>query len=106
MIPSSIENSITILRSRKEIAEKDYFINRTVFQNIASSAVGWVGSLFFSSDSYDVSKELLFIPLLKSMIDLFLQFIIEECEINHDQLLVVYACRHSDINTTALSFYQ
>ena len=46
MVPTSIDNSLAILRSRKEVADKDYLVNRTMFETIANSASGWVGSLF------------------------------------------------------------
>ena len=104
MIPTSIENSIAILRSRKEIAERESFFSRTVFQNIASSAAGWMGSLFFNTDTVDPSKELIFVPSIRKAMDYFLQYLRKECEANHDQLLVVYACGQCDANNTALSF--
>ena len=109
MIPTSIDNSLTILRSRKEIAERDYLINRTMFESIANSAVGWVGSLFTTQEANDKisnSREMILVSLLKATMEALLQSILTECETNHDQLLVVYTCQHCDVNNLDLSFPQ
>ena len=109
VIPTSIDNSLIILRSRKEIADKDYLTNRTMFESIANSAVGWVGSLFTSQEMNDKisnSREMILVSLLKATMEALLQSILTECETNQDQLLIVYTCQHCDANNLDLSFPQ
>ena len=103
MIPSSMDNSLTIMKARKVIADPDYLLNKTVFESITSSAAGWVGSLFFDS-ALKTSKEWIYLSLLKSVMERFVQWILAECEAHHDQLLVVYAARHCEVSHMDLSF--
>lgn len=109
MVPTSIDNSLAILRSRKEVADKDYLVNRTMFETIANSASGWVGSLFTTlemNNKISNAKEIILVSLLKATMEAFLQSILNECEANHDQLLTVYACHHCNVNNLDLSFPQ
>ena len=107
MIPTSADKSLAILRSRKDIVDSDFYNNRTIFQALTTSAAGWIGSFLVSQEISEknlASKELLFVPLLKSVTEAFLKYILAACEVNHDQILVVYATRHCDVINLDMSF--
>ena len=107
MIPTSIDNSLTILRSRKEIVEIDKFSNPTIFQTLTTSAAGWLGSMLMSSEMNEKilsTKEVIFVPLLKAVTEAFVRYMLKECETNRDKLLVVYATQYCNISNLDLSF--
>lgn len=107
MIPTSFDNSLTILRSRKAIVDSDNFSNRSVFQTITTSAASWIGSMLLSPDLNEknrCSKEVVFVPLLRAVMEAFIQYILKECETNDDQILVVYTAQHCNMGNLDLSF--
>jgi hypothetical protein len=107
MIPTSFDNSLTILRSRKAIVDSDNYSNRTIFQSITTSAASWIGSMLLSPDLNEknrCSKEVVFVPLLRAVMDAFIQYILKECEVNHDQILVMYSSQHCNVGNLDLSF--
>jgi hypothetical protein len=107
MVPTSIDNSLAILRSRKEIVDIDKFSNPTIFQALTSSAAGWLGSMLMSSEMNEKSlstKEVIFVPLLKAVTEAFIKYMMKECEANRDQLLVVYATQYCNMSNLDLSF--
>ena len=107
MIPTSFDNSLTILRSRKAIVDSDNYSNRSIFQSLTTSAASWIGSMLLSPDLNEknkCSKEVVFVPLLRAVMEAFIEYILKECENNHDQILVVYSTQHCNVGNLDLSF--
>jgi hypothetical protein len=95
------------LRSKREVVNNDYLVNRNVFENIANFAVGWIGSLFVNqemNEKYSLMKELIFLPIMKTVMEAFLKYLTKECELNHDQLLVLHSSLHCTVNHMEFSF--
>lgn len=104
-IPSSIENSVAVLRANKEIVDLNFFTTKTFIEIAASSATGWITSFFSTQQTIEnsyCSKEMIYVPLLKAIVEIFLEYVLRSH--NEDHQLVLYSCQHSIDNKKDMSF--
>lgn len=55
-------------------------------------------------DSNNNTKDTIYVPLLKEVMDAFIQYYIKQCEINNDTNMVVYSTMNSNMKDKDYSF--
>lgn len=105
MIPTSIENSVALLKANKDVVDPNFFKSKTLMEVIGNSAAGWITSMFVTQQMIDNSnsnKEMIYLPLLKAVVETFLEYILND--VSDDHQLVLYSCQCCSDNEKDISF--
>jgi len=106
MIPTSIDNSVSVLRAHKEVVDLPFFTTKGFVEIAANSAAGWITSIFSTQqmvENSNSSKEMIYVPLLKATVEIFLEYVLRND--SEDQQLVLYSCQHGSNNEKDISFF-